>query len=830
MDEKPVQGDESRAAGPRYQPLVLVAVAVCAGIVADRYLAWPAALWWAVGALAWGVWWLWWRRQSDRVASVAILLAAAACGGAWHHCRWNFFDQDDLGFYTRQREQPICLEAVALAGPRRVLPPASDAMRFFPPRDRTRVEMEVVGLRNGSDWEPASGRARLTVGGHLPELCAGDRLRIFAQLAGPRPPSNPGEFDFAVHHRADRLRSMLRAEFPDCVSVVEPGSPWSVRRWLDAARTAGDRLLWQHLDPRRAGVASAVLLGCREEVTAEQTEAFVQTGTVHILSISGMHVGILAALVLLAMRLLPVPRGMASLSTAAVVVLYTLLADAQPPAVRAMVLVLVMCGAYWLGRKALAMNSLAAAALVVLAINPADLFRIGVQLSFLCMMVLIWFPSLSGPRDAARAALERLIQESRPRPLRALLSAWRWAWELTLVGVAIWLVTTPLVAARFHIFSPIALVLNTFLWLPMSAAIWSGFGLLTVGAICPSATPVLGWCCDGTIAVLQWGIETARGFPPSYFWVPGPADWWLAGLYGGLGIMLAWPRLRPPRRWFVALVALWVAVGFGTPLVSRDRPHLACTFVSLGHGCGTVLQVPSGATLLYDAGSLTSSARATNAISSYLWSQGIMHLDAVLLSHADADHYNALPGLLERFSVGVVYVSPLMFEREEPGLTALQDALRRAKVPVRKTSAGDRLSGGQDCWIEVLHPPRRGVLGSDNANSLVLSIEYQGKRILLPGDLERQGLGDVLAEELLHCDVLLAPHHGGRRSAPPGLAPWATPRFVIVSGALNFNVGQTTATYRATGAEVLHTAEDGAIAVRIDDQGLDVATWLSPRR
>ncbi len=205
-----------------------------------------------------------------------------------------------------------------------------------------------------------------------------------------------------------------------------------------------------------------------------------------------------------------------------------------------------------------------------------------------------------------------------------------------------------------------------------------------------------------------------------------------------------------------------------------------------------------------------------------------LQLDAVLLSHADADHYNALPGLLERFSVGVVYVSPLMFEREEPGLTALQDALRRAKVPVRETSAGDRLSGGQDCRIEVLHPPPRGVLGSDNANSLVLAIEYQGKRILLPGDLERRGLGDVLTEELLHCDVLLAPHHGGRESAPPGLARWATPRFVVVSGSLSFNVGQTTATYQAAGAQVFHTAENGAVAVRIDDRGVHVATWLGP--
>jgi len=826
MDTMSVQGDASRAVTPRYQPLVLVAGAVCAGIVADRYAGWPVLVWWTAGALGWGVWWALRRLQRDSAAGVTILLAAAACAGAWHHCRWNLFERDDLGLYARPFEQPICVEAVALSGARRVLPSPPNPMHVFPSRDRTRVELEVTAVRNGGDWRPACGRARLTVEGRLPELRAGDRLRVVGQLTGPQPPHNPGEFDFAAHYRADRLRSLLRAECPECVTTVEPGSRWSVRRSIDVVRNCGDQLLWQSLDPRRAGVASAVLIGCREEVTVAQTEAFVQTGTVHILSISGMHVGILAALVLMLTRLLPMPRGTALLATALIVVAYTLLTGAEPPAVRAAILVLVMCGAHWLGRRPLAMNSLGAAALAVLALNPADLFRVGVQLSFLCMMVLMWVGSISWPRDERRDPLRRLLHETRPWPIRLLSSAGRWIWEMTLVGIAIWLVTTPLVLARFHIFSPIAVVLNTFLWLPMAAALWSGVAALLVGAACPGAAPPLGWLCDRTIALLQWGIDTARLLPGSYRWMPGPADWWLAGFYGGLGILLACPRLCPPRRWLAAIAAAWVAVGVCAPWVSRDRPHVTCTFVSLGHGCGAVLRFPSGATILYDAGSLTSPAWATNAISSTLWSQGVTHLDAMVLSHADGDHYNAVPGLLERFSVGVIYVPPGMFRREEVALNALDEAIRKAGVPLRETFSGDRLRTGSQCRIEVLHPPRRGIIGSDNANSLVLAVEYLGHRILLPGDLERPGLDDVLAEEPMHCDVLLAPHHGSRGSDPPGLARWCTPQWVVVSGSRTFKVDQTTATYQSMDAQVMHTAETGAVTVRIDDHGVSVTPWI----
>jgi competence protein ComEC len=206
-----------------------------------------------------------------------------------------------------------------------------------------------------------------------------------------------------------------------------------------------------------------------------------------------------------------------------------------------------------------------------------------------------------------------------------------------------------------------------------------------------------------------------------------------------------------------------------------------------------------------------------------------MHLDAVLLSHADADHFNALPELLERFSVGKVYVPPGMLERETPALTALREAMSRRRVRVGETWAGDRLSGGLGCRIEVLHPPRRGVLGSDNANSMVLAIEHQGRRILLTGDIERPGLDDLRHEEPWPCDVLLAPHHGSRGADPPGLSHWCSPKIVVISGGSAFDVRQTTNTYRAIGARVLHTAEDGAVHVRIDDDDLRITSVLTPR-
>lgn len=808
--------------GQRHQPLVAVLLSAVAGIVSDRMIGLPVALWWMIGALTWMAWLMAWRHRTHGTASILLLAAVAACAGAWHHSCWHLFAEDDLSYFARHTEQPVCVEAIARTGPRRQTLPRDNPMRLVPGVERTRVEIDVVGLRNGSDWQPASGRARLTVEGHLLGIHAGDRIRVFAHFGLTRPAQNPGEFDFARHARGDRRRCVLKAAYPDCVEVVERARPYDLSYAIERLRTAGDRFFWTYLDHRRSGLASAILLGAREEIDDEQTEAFMQSGTVHILSISGTHVGILAGAAFLFMRLLLVPKIVSAVLVALLTLLYTIVTDAEPPAVRATILVLIVALAFCLGRRPLAFNSLAAAGLVVLVLNPADLFRTGVQLSFLCAAGLMWFTPRLTLGSPSQHPLAELTRRSRPWPVRLIARGLHWAWQLTCLGAVLWLLTAPLVMARFHLISPAGIVLNTVLWIPMTLAIVTGFGVVSLGWLAPSLAAVCGWCCDGTFWLLEAAINGARRIPGSYVWTPGPADWWLAGFYLGLGLLAAFPRVRPPRRWCVGLVAGWVALGFAVPWLQTEKGRLDCTFLAVDHGCAVVLELPSGARILCDAGQFFSPEAGTQSIAAYLWSRGIFRLDAIVLSHPDADHFNAVPGLLERFSVGAVYVPPAMFEAPGAAISALQTAIRRANVPIREIYAGDRLRIDPACTVEVLHPPRGGIIGSDNANSLVLSVEYAGRRILLTGDLEPPGLNDLIAEEARHYDVLLAPHHGSRRSEPRRLSTWCTPSHVVISGGNRWKVEDSRETFKATGAEVLVTGEVGAVRVEVDPGGLYV--------
>ena len=198
-------------------------------------------------------------------------------------------------------------------------------------------------------------------------------------------------------------------------------------------------------------------------------------------------------------------------------------------------------------------------------------------------------------------------------------------------------------------------------------------------------------CCNLNLWLLEKSIAFATAVPGSHFWVSGPGNWWLIGFYGGLAVWAVFPKIRASRRCCLALLVGWTALGFTASFTRHDSNRLHCTFLSVGHGSAVVLELPSGKTLLYDAGQFGSPTRAARIITGFLWSRGITRIDAVVISHPDIDHYNALPELLEKCSIGTVYVSPVMFEKGSSALKGLKSALDIAHVPLREIRAGDEL-------------------------------------------------------------------------------------------------------------------------------------------
>ncbi|MCI0333649.1 MAG: ComEC/Rec2 family competence protein, partial [Planctomycetes bacterium] len=835
-------GERDDEARTRYQPLVTVVVAVAAGIVLDRYgrpdsfsagdgppaISWFTVwCWLSAGSLL--TWWVAWRRRRSSLAAFPLLVAAACAGAARHHVQWELFGRLEAARYVDFDPGPACVAVIALESPQRVPAPRPTPLRAIPGGERSRLRVAIVGIRDGKVWRPASGECQLLVDGHLLGVHRSDRLRVFGQLARIGPPLNPGEFDFAAHARADRELVRMRSSVPESVTVMVRASRWRLGSVLDFVRGRAKQLVRTFVGPERAELAMAILLGDREGLTAEETEPYLLTGTIHVLVVSGLNVAVLAAGLYALMRIGWLPRRTGLAIIMVVVVAYSFLVETQPPVTRAAVFAVLICLGAWTGRRGVAFNSLAAAALVVLAINPADLFRAGPQLSFLAVAALVWIGHWAAARNAESSdRLDQLLAAARPWPRRALDTVLRWTGWLLVTSLAVWLVTLPLLLNQFHIASPVSVLISPAVWVVVFIAMWSGFLMLAVGWIVPVIGEFCGAVCSISLDWLEQLVDGAESLPGGHFWVPGPPWWWVVVFYLALLAVMIRGRALVSPRWQLAALCMWILIGLVPPLVrASQRDALDCSFVAVGHGACVVLQTPTGETLLYDAGSLGSPEFATQTIASYLWHRGIMRIDGIVISHADIDHYNAVPGLLERFRVGTVYVSPMMFDgfndTETRGPDVLLDAIHDAGVPIRQVWSGDRLRVGPEVTLHVFHPPRRGVIGNDNSNSITLAVEHAGRRVLLPGDLESPGLEDVMAELPYDCDVLLAPHHGSRFSDPPGFAAWSTPEWVVISGG-DDDIGPVVETYERAGAQVLVTQERGTVQFSLRHRPTEMAS------
>jgi len=243
------------------------------------------------------------------------------------------------------------------------------------------------------------------------------------------------------------------------------------------------------------------------------------------------------------------------------------------------------------------------------------------------------------------------------------------------------------------------------------------------------------------------------------------------------------------------------------------------TFIDVGHGTSVLLELPGGKNILYDCGSTSSARFAVNTVSGVLWHKGISRIDAVILSHADIDHYSGVEGIAERFSVEKVFLSPMMMDSESSSVIQLLERLESARVEITTVTAGDSIDLGTAVQARVLSPKTAGDHANDNSASLVVNVECHGRTVLLPGDLEKEGMERLLRQSPTNCDLLMAAHHGSTNSDPTRFLEWATPKFVAVSCGDKKLSPLAQELFAQSGCVVKRTDAGGAISFVVEHDG-----------
>lgn len=742
-----------------------------------------------------------WARRMPRAA--LTLACAAAAGFFWAAAcaHWRLADHLPPEWESRD---------IVVTGVVAGLPQTYDrSVRFEFDIEQVLTPEARVPERIVLSWWGRGARDGGSV--QLPEVHAGERWQLTVRLKRPHGLANPHGFDYEAWllERGIRATGYVRPKSrSQRLDAAAPGFAYRLEALRERLR---GRIRAALGDAPAAGVIVALAMGDQRAIPPEQWQVFTRTGVNHLMSISGLHVTMLSGLAFALANLLwrrsarltlALPAVKAAALIGFVVALaYALLAGFAVPAQRTVFMLAVVAAALWSGRIAAAGPVLAMALFAVLVIDPWAVNAPGFWLSFGAVAVIMW------------------VSVSRLRQPHWLVTWGRVQWAVTLALVPPLLAMFQQVSLVSPLANALAIPLVSFVVVPPALA----------GMLLPLDAPLhfAHWVMAGCLQLLEWLSQ----WPEAAWQQHAPPAWTVVVALGGT-VWLLLPR-GFPARWIgaIAFLPLFLIVPAPPPAGA-----LRLTVLDVGQGLAVVAQTQHHA-LLFDTGPAfgPGADSGSRVIVPFLRASGIRRLDALVVSHDDADHTGGALSVLQALPVDTL-------------LTSLPDL-----DPLLLLGPEERRCMAGQAWtwdgvvFEMLYPDmatRDAQKLKDNERSCVLKITAAAGSVLIPADIERRGEQTLLslAADKLKADVLVAPHQGSRTSSSQAFVEAVAPRLVI------FPVGyrnpfrhphpEVLARYAVLGSVAARTDQGGAISVQLQEGKTPVVArhrdhyrryWHAPR-
>lgn len=783
------EGDPEALGGNRpavmRAPLVPLAMALMLGIAAGRYVPISAPAWsvWAVLALAAGFW----LALSYRLRAASVALAAAVIAlGAIH-------------YQTVQHRLPDS-HVVTFAGPSRVISSVrgrivgSPAIRAWAAQAGytrepvTTFELTVEELLVEGRWQSVRGMADVTVLEPAPHLARGQRVQLAGWLSRITASSNPGQRDPAEMARLRGVLVRFRAPCADAATVLAESSGSVLGRVRDTAGRWAQRHIAGPGATRPRRLLEALVLGRRHPSLQGLRKTMAQAGVAHLLSISGMHLGIFLCFIYMLCRL--VSLGIQRSAFVALVCLgaYLLLAEPRSPLLRSAIMAAAVCVGTMVNRPGSALNALALAGILLLVAEPAELMRPGFQLSFVTVAGLLLFE-----RPTRHLLFGRFLRRRGLRVYRSHQRVRRWlahtvadaVMGAVTVSLLAWAIAAPLAAYHFGAISPygapMTLVIAPFV---VVALVLGYLGLLLAWA--PNLSHAMISAGADAAETMARAVETAASLPGPAAELRPMGPLWVLAAYAAVVLFVLQRRLQLGSLWAGAAV-LCLIVATVLAQMPASAPEAAELHVlDVGAGNCMVLAAPSGRTMVFDAGSLGRADCGEEVLLPFLRQRRLALPPVAAISHANADHYNGVAALVDRGAAREVYLNDYFGRGDDsasgPEVLDLMARLARARASVRRVRQGDVIRIDERTTAEVVWPPpSRGELAT-NDRSLVFRVRCDDRTVLVTGDISDEAQAALTDQpSRVRADVLILPHHGTWRDTLPAFVAAVDPEAIVVS-------------------------------------------------
>jgi competence protein ComEC len=610
----------------------------------------------------------------------------------------------------------------------------------------------------------------------------GDELALFGTFQPIEVPQNPGEFDMRAYLARRDVKSLFIVRYPENGRILAPGSRFSVLRAAAHSREWMQRILSRDIEnsPNVVGLICGTTLGLRHQTRDDIEEPFQQTGTLHLFAVAGLHVAIVARLLWTVAMVLRLPRKTATALIIPLLFFYAAITGLHTASLRAAVMSALLLGGIFFDRKVLALNSLAAAAFLILLFDSNQLFTSGFQLSFAVVgtIVLLADPMFVrfGGVVAPDPFLPRVLLS---RAQRFCVKVGRKFARGASVSLAAWIGSLPLIYWYFNLVTPVSLVANL--------------------VVVPIAYFVLALAMLSLIAApISSGLSI----------IFNNANWLMS--HAVLGI--------------VHFFALVPAGHFYLPRFTESRTPIMITVLDEGTGGAAHIRA-NGYDWLIDCGGERTYERA---LKSFLHSRGVNRLEGMLLTHGDAHHIGAAREIMADFAPREIYDNPL--DVRSSAKRRFLDALGKSEP--RPLFRGDSLLLGRDVHAEILYPPPNiKIRSADDAPLIAQLVINEQIHVLFESDAGATaeaallGSGDDLKSEIL----IKGQHHSGDSGTPEFLDA-VNPRLIIATSRESPVAEQITEEWSSDiarrGIQLFRQDRTGAVEIQFRNESWTARAYL----
>lgn len=663
----------------------------------------------------------------------------------------------------------------------------------------------------GAQPEPVEGLVVISVRQphDMPLAVYRDRIVVTGEIQALHGYQNPGRVDSVASLRLRGITARM---------AVNNGSfafeRTNSRTWLGMLaewRQGIAATISQAMAPGDAAILNGILFGGYFGIKREVVQGFATTGLVHILSVSGTHIALVAGAVMWLGGRLGFRRGRVAVLAAGCIVFYALFAGLNPPVIRSVVMALIALAAIRLGREKDSPQALALTALIMLSYQPGILYDISFQLSFAATAGLVLF---------YRKTVEKLSQLP------------KWIGTAAAVTLVAQLGALPFMAWYFNSF-PLSSFLANIIVLPLiEAVVVIGLFASCAGLVLPLLGKVLLVLCALLISTAVHLTALIAALPGASIYIPAVgvgagAVYYLAlawfygymprGVPTGADILGRWPYKT------AAVLAMVIIAVFSYSYYPRP---VGVHFIDVGQGDAALITTPHGRAVLIDSGGsgeLSDFDVGERVVVPYLKHYGITTVDYLILTHGHKDHAGGAAGVAR-----LLTVRNLVLEREDlalPVAALLRAAPGKGVIPAQ-TGQTITLDG---VTFTVVHAFSESQDKARNEASNVVRVSYGNHSFLITGDLGAQGEYSMLEHGLVPGDVLKVAHHGAKTSSTPEFLQAFAPRYAVISAGYNNRYGhphpETLQRLAEHNIKVYRTDRDGAVVFKTDGKTLTVKTF-----